>query len=658
MDLISRRLPVLLATLALAFGAGAPVAAYGSGLPAGDLGGKAVVSESGTGGGQQGPAPGSTEQGGPADSVTEPGGGQQGPGGGSAEQGTGSTEQAGGQQDPAPGSTEQAGDGQQGSGSGEQGGSTEQAAGQQGSGSAEQAGDGQQNPGDGSGEQGSGSAEPVDGSEVSGPAVGQGALADGSPSGSGSPAPAEGQDPSGTGVAEDGDGALVEDEGGYRFVQSDGKVFTDGFKTVAGVTYYFGSEGYAVGGLATIGGKVYYFDEASFAQVFDMHAWGDGTYSYFSPEHGGAAAKRWWRIDGHRYYFDPDTRRTHEQSSGLDSIEGSYYKIVDGGWVFYGLYDWDEGTLSYFSPDHGGAAGKYRWAVDGKVYYFDASTRRSITGWFTWSDGKRSYFAPAYQGAAAKNRWAIDGKVYYFDPSSRKAVTGWFTWSDGKRSYFSPKHGGAAAQGWWTLSGKRYFFNRTTRKALTGRWKVSGKTYYFGSKGAMRTGWIEWNNGSGWSYFGDDGVMVVGVQIIDGVEYDFGTDGKVDHYLTDAQLRVIEACKTTPSPGGGLCAAWITYVFQNAGIGSWNGNADDMYFAYCKTSPSKIKPGMIIAVDSSPASAAGRIYGHVAIYIGNGKVMDNIGGSIRTVSLDEWVEYFSALSTPKCGWLGKVDLTK
>ena len=203
-------------------------------------------------------------------------------------------------------------------------------------------------------------------------------------------------------------------------------------------------------------------------------------------------------------------------------------------------------------------------------------------------------------------------------------------------SYFSANLGGAAV--------------------TNGSWTISGKKYYFDSKGAMRTGWIEWNNGSGWSYFGDDGAMVVGVQIIDGVEYDFGTDGKVDHYLTDAQLRVIEACKTTPSPGGGLCAAWITYVFQNADIGSWNGNADDMYFAYCELSPSKIKPGMIIAVDSSPASAAGRIYGHVAIYIGNGMVMDNIG-SIRTISLDEWVEYYSALSTLKCGWFGNKDLT-
>lgn len=42
---------------------------------------------------------------------------------------------------------------------------------------------------------------------------------------------------------------------------------------------------------------------------------------------------------------------------------------------------------------------------------------------------------------------------------------------------------------------------------------------------------------------------------------------------------------------------------------------------------------MILAVNSSPSSARGCIYGHVAVCIGDGLVMDNIGG-IRTISLD------------------------
>lgn len=119
---------------------------------------------------------------------------------------------------------------------------------------------------------------------------------------------------------------------------------------------------------------------------------------------------------------------------------------------------------------------------------------------------------------------------------------------------------------------------------------------------------------------------------------------------------VINACYSTPSPGVSLCAAWVTNVFANAGIGTFWGNADDMYYAWCGTSTANIQPGMIVAVNSSPSSYAGRIYGHIGIYLGNGTVMDNVG-YVRTTTLSYWVSYYSALATPLCGWLGGVALS-
>lgn len=119
---------------------------------------------------------------------------------------------------------------------------------------------------------------------------------------------------------------------------------------------------------------------------------------------------------------------------------------------------------------------------------------------------------------------------------------------------------------------------------------------------------------------------------------------------------VINSCYSTPSPGVSLCAAWVTNVFANAGIGTFWGNADDMYYAWCGTSTANIQPGMIVAVNSSPSSYAGRIYGHIGIYLGNGTVMDNVG-YVRTTTLSYWVSYYSALATPLCGWLGGVVLS-
>lgn len=119
---------------------------------------------------------------------------------------------------------------------------------------------------------------------------------------------------------------------------------------------------------------------------------------------------------------------------------------------------------------------------------------------------------------------------------------------------------------------------------------------------------------------------------------------------------VVNACYSTPSPGAGYCAAWVTYVFQNAGIGSFYGNACDMYASWCYSSDmGSIQPGMIVAVSSHSATAAGRIYGHVGIYIGGGTVMDNIG-YIRSIDLGSWVSFYGDIVTPRWGWLGGVAL--
>ena len=120
---------------------------------------------------------------------------------------------------------------------------------------------------------------------------------------------------------------------------------------------------------------------------------------------------------------------------------------------------------------------------------------------------------------------------------------------------------------------------------------------------------------------------------------------------------VQSATYTTPSPGSGLCAAWVSTVFRNAGIGSFYGNADDMYYAWCGYPTSQIQPGMIIAVNTCPYSAAAIIYGHVGIYVGNNTVRDNASGRIRTMSLQQWISDYSVTSTVRCGWLGGIALS-
>lgn len=109
----------------------------------------------------------------------------------------------------------------------------------------------------------------------------------------------------------------------------------------------------------------------------------------------------------------------------------------------------------------------------------------------------------------------------------------------------------------------------------------------------------------------------------------------------DVQKKIVNAAFITPSPGPGWCAMWVSQVYQNAGLGYIGGNANDMYRNHTFTSDrSKLEVGMLVAVDSSSSGGqAGFIYGHVGIYIGDGKVIDNIG-HIRVTTLDDWIATF------------------
>ncbi|HGI4039960.1 TPA: CHAP domain-containing protein [Streptococcus agalactiae] len=117
--------------------------------------------------------------------------------------------------------------------------------------------------------------------------------------------------------------------------------------------------------------------------------------------------------------------------------------------------------------------------------------------------------------------------------------------------------------------------------------------------------------------------------------------GKEYEASTEVQKKIVNAAYITPSPGAGWCAMWVSQVYQNAGLGYIGGNACDMYRNYTFTSDkSKLKVGMLVAVESSSSgSTAGLTYGHVGIYIVDGKVIDNIG-RIRVTTLDDWIATF------------------
>ena len=123
-----------------------------------------------------------------------------------------------------------------------------------------------------------------------------------------------------------------------------------------------------------------------------------------------------------------------------------------------------------------------------------------------------------------------------------------------------------------------------------------------------------------------------------------------------AQRRVVNACYAIGSPGAGLCATWVSQVFAAAGYGYYGGNACNMYTDWChSSSKSDLQVGMIIAVFTHNHTSAGRTYGHIGIYIGDGMIMENIG-YINAQSVDSWCSYYGTTVTPRWGWIGGVSL--
>lgn len=149
---------------------------------------------------------------------------------------------------------------------------------------------------------------------------------------------------------------------------------------------------------------------------------------------------------------------------------------------------------------------------------------------------------------------------------------------------------------------------------------------------------------------------------VPGSSSSIGTDSNVpstgsgEQSYSEANARqkaIADACDRTPSTGSGWCAAWVTYVYMNAGSGHPTGNANDMYAAYCKYSDrSQLLVGMLVAVSTvGGGTAAGQRYGHVGVYVGDGKIKDNVG-YVRTISVDQWIKDYGKACTPKWGFGG------
>lgn len=133
--------------------------------------------------------------------------------------------------------------------------------------------------------------------------------------------------------------------------------------------------------------------------------------------------------------------------------------------------------------------------------------------------------------------------------------------------------------------------------------------------------------------------------------------------LTEMQSGILRACVNTAPAPAGYGTQWISHVYAAAGV-PISGNSRDMRKAYCKSSDrDELEPGMLIAVfrANEDPDTWGYQYGRVAVYVGNGMVVesasqDGIGVKVLT-ALDDWLAEYDTAGTARWGYPDETAVT-
>ena len=468
-----------------------------------------------------------------------------------------------------------------------------------------------------------------------------------------------------------------------------GALACDRWVTAQGSTYRAGADGAFLTGEQSIDGKWYWLDPAAngaravgFADIPDgrpghttktVHYGEDGAMSY------GELC-----IDGRWYHFD---EVFGEMTRGLcDLPAGKTVYYGEDGAMRYGAQEVPGLGLRSFDRITG-AMVKDGWgeAPDGSRAYFDAAG--ADTGYRCVTDELGASYLVDADGTRLTGFQTVGGSLFHADPATGALSSGWI--EEGGSTYYADPtthelvRGEAVVEGAWRLfaedgsmrtgfvelaqdGGTKTVYYGADGAMRYGEQLIDGSWYYLDTvTGAMRTGWKYLDAGDKWAWYGSDGRMRYGDQVVD--------DGRTIHFdehtgaaaipVTERQRRVAAQAELGDTYGldGGWCQAWVCRTYGRAGE-----SADSRACAYeamrawrVSTGRGGIPVGATVYSTSRSGSHgwSGGIYyedfGHVGIYIGGGRVASLMYGSVMIEPVEVWTDsagYFG------WGWNGGVAL--
>ena len=368
--------------------------------------------------------------------------------------------------------------------------------------------------------------------------------------------------------------------------------------------------------------------------------WSDDGNSWYASKLSKLPIAGFWTVTQawtpgqlQRYWIGSDasvavSRLIDPSSSPVDRGAGYRAWATASGAVIRGARE--QGGVIYLADNDGRLATGSGWLVTDR---FGQGMQR----YYLYSRGAYSVAKPGVSRDGATGRGGIG--AYHFTTGAGHVLRG--SLRSGSIIYLADNDGRLATGSGWLV---------------TDRFCQGLQRYYLYSRGAYSVAQLG-RSSDGESDIGGAHYTTTAGYVLRNMDFDDGmswfwanNDGRMSD-VTDAQRDLVSVAYSTPSPGAGLCAMWVSQVFSRAGYRYAGGNADDMYWRWCHSSDrAQLRVGMVIAVPSHSHSRMGSIYGHIGIYVGRGQVRDNVG-AVRDSPLDEWIRHYSTTEVVRWGYL-------
>ena len=310
-----------------------------------------------------------------------------------------------------------------------------------------------------------------------------------------------------------------------------------------------------------IGDSYYAFDGSGAMQT----GWVLRPEGWYYTDANGAQVIGWRYIRGVWYYLDgADTEHPGLMADNCTrNIGGSNFYFAAGGAMQTGWVLRPEGW--YYADGSGAQAIGWRY-VRGIWYYLDGDNTE-YPGLMA-NDSLKEIAGNTYafdDSGAMHIGWYYDGENWYYFNHSGAIVSGWQA-VNGYWYYLDPAENNKMANSGWRLIGDNWYFFYGSGAMATNWLALNGEWYWFSGDGAMKTGWQV--AGGVWYYMytkndthgGSEGVMAKNT-VIDGfVVHENGAyiraKNKLGWQNTAGYPQVSSLTVMLPS----YCTGYFTYV--------------------------------------------------------------------------------------------------